>query len=118
MARLEARDPRVLRGSENSSDSGIGETDDLRAREPRESGAVRPAVRGRGFTGGTGGSGEGAGAMTGIEPVDEAVDCLKRSSVVIDIRGVKSTVLVGLTQESSFALGRGRGIGSDCGGLG
>lgn len=96
----------------------MGETEDLRARETREFGAVRPAVRDRGSTGGTGGSGVRTGGMMGTETVDEAVDCLNRSSVVNDIREFISTVLVGLTQESSFAPGRGRGGGSDCGGLG
>lgn len=56
----------------------------------------------------------------GIELIDEVVDCLNKSSVVIDIRGVrsKSKVLVGLTQESSFDPRRGRGVSSACGGLG
>lgn len=108
IARLDAKDAFVKRGS--ASSSGIGETDDRRARGGRRvfGGATRPAVRCFGSLweeGSAGGKGIGKGGTSGIEDVDEAVDCLNRSSVAIEIRGATSIVLVGLTG-ASFLIGR------------
>lgn len=63
-------------------------------------------MRCRGSTGGGGGPVDGTGGTPGAEDVVETFECRKSSSVAIDMRGVMSTVLVGLGQDPSFVGGR------------
>lgn len=80
-------------------------------------GATRPAVRCLGayrVEGSFCGIGGGNGGTSGTEAIVDAVDCLNRSSVEIEIREVMSIVLVGLTGTSDFAGRRNCNGGGGC----